>query len=358
MKRSAVKRFELTKAGLWFLGMIVILALAATNTGNNGLYLVLAMMVGILAVSLVLASSNVRRLELALTAPGEMFARQPAELELELQNRGWLPRWLLLFRLTGGAEDAGAASLFAGHLAAGGEQRGFIAVRPERRGRYSFRGLVATSLFPLGFVRRARPYEVACETLVYPEILPSPSPYAVLGGGVGEEPARRPGEGHELFGLRAYRPGDDPRRIHWKQSARLGNLVFQQRESDESRRLLIVLDNAVVAPEAGLGEEDAAGLGEEDAAGLGEEDAARFEHLVSEAATIALDLLGRGYEVGLSTRDGAVPTASGPRQRRRVLEALALVEARPREPTTLRPADGRPHLLLTLEAEGYAERAA
>ena len=77
--------------------------------------------------------------------------------------------------------------------------------------------------------------------------------------------------------------------------------------------------------------------------------------LVSEAATAGLDYLERGFEVELVTRDVILPFAAGARQRFALLEALALVEPRPRVPEPLHhEPGGSPQLRLSLDAEGLA----
>lgn len=140
------------------------------------------------------------------------------------------------------------------------------------------------------------------------------------------------GWGHDLFGPRSFRHGDDPRGINWKQTARTGALIFKERETEERRRLLIVFDNAV---------------GE-----LGDADRRRFERLVSEATTAALDHLASGYEVALTTRDERLTFASGARQRHAILEILAMVEATPRDRSALAaPAPGIPHLRLAMDLD-------
>ena len=54
--------------------------------------------------------------------------------------------------------------------------------------------------------------------------------------------APRAGSGNELFGIREYRPGDSLRRIHWRSSARHGELVVREYEPPGMRTLAIVLD--------------------------------------------------------------------------------------------------------------------
>ena len=103
--------------------------------------------------------------------------------------------------------------------------------------------------------------------------------------------------------------GDDPRGVHWKQTARTGTMIFTEREAEEGQRLSIVFDNA-----AGRLVEAAR--------------RAEFEHLVSAAATAGCHYLESGFTVELVTRDGVVPFASGRRQRLALLEALALIESR------------------------------
>lgn len=84
-----------------------------------------------------------------------------------------------------------------------------------------------------------------------------------------------------------------------------------EREIEESRRLTIVFDNAVVRGPVGTKLDEGA--------------QERFERLVSEAATAAVDHLERGFEVELATRDGVVAASGGPAQRRALLEELAVV---------------------------------
>ncbi len=87
----------------------------------------------------------------------------------------------------------------------------------------------------------------------------------------------------------------------------------------------------------------------------------RFERLVSEAATAAVDHLARGYEVELVTRDRSLAFAGGPRQRLAVLEALALVQPRALTAEPLQSADPRvPQLRvrMDLESPAGAERLA
>lgn len=308
--------------------------------GNNGLFLALAVMGAALVVSWVLARWNVRGLVVRLRPPVEIFAASPAHVDLELENRGRvLPRWLLLLALEARdvepeLEERGlmVPPLFVPHLGRHERHRDRVELLMRRRGRYRITAARVVSLFPLGFFRQGMRYGTAAELLVYPEIFSASASWPAQAGQAGDQPTRRAGWGYDLFGLRSFRPGDDPRGIHWKQSAKTGSLIWKEHEAEENRRLLIVFDNAV-------GE-----LGSE----LGVK---RFERLVSEAATAALDYLANGFEVALVTREESIAYAAGARQRRRILETLALVEAVPEAARPLRaPQPDLPHLRLAMEA--------
>src|SRR5258705_12520069 len=72
-RRPVPEGIRITKVGLWYILLTVLVAVAATNTGNNALYLVLAAMLGLLIVSGVVSRTNLRALAIGLEAPGELF---------------------------------------------------------------------------------------------------------------------------------------------------------------------------------------------------------------------------------------------------------------------------------------------
>ncbi|HSL81135.1 MAG TPA: DUF58 domain-containing protein, partial [Thermoanaerobaculia bacterium] len=314
--RSTPEGIRITKVGLWFVLFTVLVAIAATNTGNNALYLVVSAMLATLVVSGVVSRQNVGGLDARLEVPGEVYANQPFSLEFALENRSrWLPRWFLLVS----ASKTGAPRLVP-HLPRRGTSRGRLELLLPRRGSRTIPAVHVSSLFPFGFFRKGVRYHVDREVVVFPELYPAATAEVERTGRLGEVPVNRAGWGHDLHALRGFRKGDDPRGIHWKQTARTGDMVYMERQTEESRRLSILFDN-------GVGELD------------GEDDRERFERLVSEAATAAVDYLGRGFEVELVTRDRALPVAGGRRQRLAVLEHLALIEPGPPGGGPLRSRD-------------------
>ena len=173
-----------------------------------------------------------------------------------------------------------------------------------RRGLHRIAAAHLATLFPLGLFRKGMRQRLDREVLVFPQLFPGPALGAAVDLGHRRDPGPRAGWGHDLHSLRVLRPGDDPRRIHWKQTARTGSLIFMEREAERSRRISVVLDNAVDPAHGKAGEE-------------------RLELRISEAAAAALDYLQAGFEVELVTRTERVEFGAGPRQRRRILETLA-----------------------------------
>jgi uncharacterized protein (DUF58 family) len=313
----------------------VLVAVASTNTGNNALYAALAVMFAVLILSGLLSRQNVRGLAVELAAPDEIFANRPFAVGFTLRNRGLLlPRWFLLLRLAREARP-----LLVPYLPRRGRSSGRIEAMVPRRGPYRFPHAHVSSLFPFGFFRKGVRYPVDLDVLVFPEIFPAGASSLDEPEAHGDEASRRPGWGHALFSLRAFRRGDDPRGIHWKQTARTGQIVYLERESEQVRRLAILFDNAVGKLAEGAARD-------------------RFERLVSEAATAAVDHLARGYEVQLVTRDRVLGFAGGARQRLAVLELLALVEPLPRRREPLLATDPRaPQLRLHLDPDEGRPRA-
>ena len=330
LRKTVPEGIRITKVGLWFIILTVLVAVPAANTGNNALYLVEATMLSLLVVSGVISRQNLRRLQVDFDPPAEVYANEPFDIGFELRNRGHLwPRWLLV--LTGTEQTKSVLVPFLPRRSA---YEGSLELTATRRGILRLEHAHLASIFPLGLFRKGMRYRVDLDLLVYPEIRSSVEFRQTGLGGVGEVPARRIGVGPELHSLRAFRRGDDRRGIHWKQTARTGEMVYMEREAETGERLSIVLDNAV-------GELDSDTRKE------------MFELLVSEAATAAHYYLKRDYEVELVTRNEVVGFGRGRAHRRRILEALALLPAVAVQPYPLTGSDpATPALALDMEERG------
>jgi uncharacterized protein (DUF58 family) len=129
----------------------------------------------------------------------------------------------------------------------------------------------------------------------------------------------------EFHGVREYRQGDNPRWIHWRRSARTGQLVIREHTVVHDSQLIVVLD-----PWPSPGTEPGGRRrpsGHRRGAARHARDP-RVERLISAAATALCEALDRGHRVGLICR-AAVPIivapAGGRAHRQRLLNELALI---------------------------------
>jgi uncharacterized protein (DUF58 family) len=106
--------------------------------------------------------------------------------------------------------------------------------RPLKRGKYHWSGVIVEGTDALGLVSKTRPYHTATAEIT---ILPRPIPVSVelpaaAGWGISEaESGQTRGAGLEPRGVRAYAPGDSLRHVHWRSSAKTGQLLVKEFEA-------------------------------------------------------------------------------------------------------------------------------
>src|SRR5467141_5325392 len=78
--------FRITREGWIYLGGIILVALAALNTGNNLLFLILASLIALVLMSGILSSITLSGVEMRLVLPENIFAGQTVRAMVELEN--------------------------------------------------------------------------------------------------------------------------------------------------------------------------------------------------------------------------------------------------------------------------------
>jgi uncharacterized protein (DUF58 family) len=299
------RRLRPTRAGWTFFALTFGVGFAALNTGNNLLYLVLALMLAFLVLSGVLSESALRGIRVERHLPAEWFAGRPARVALRIHN-GQRRAAAFAVVVEDRVADAHLGDRASGRCVAlrigpnASEVRSY-AYAPERRGALSFRGFVVSTRFPFGLFSKSRVLDAHAEALVYPAVAVVPTPPSdAAPAPCGERPHPRDGAGDVADGLRDRQDGDPARRIHWRASARARRLLVRRRAGDDDALLEVRLEIARGG--------DA------------------FERLVSRAASEALAGLESGRRVALSAGAERIPPAAGPRQRAALLAFLARVE--------------------------------
>ena len=78
--------YKVTFEGWIYIGGIIIVALAALNTGNNLLFLILASLIAIILMSGILSTITLTGVGMRLDLPEHIFAGQPVRAQVELHN--------------------------------------------------------------------------------------------------------------------------------------------------------------------------------------------------------------------------------------------------------------------------------
>ncbi len=272
--------YRLTRDGIIYLAAIFVLILAAVNTGNNLLFLILACLLAGILVSGVLSRTVLSGIEVKFDLPEHIFAEQPVLAEIELRNekQAW-PSFSLRVVGEGKEKDAEAEVLtrpvFFPYIPRLSAARQKVELRFPRRGVYRQDAFGIRTRFPFGFFEKTRRVESAVEIVVYPRVAPTDQFYEILPLLSGEMASQFRGRGHELHSLRDYQPTDSARFVDWKVTAKSGRLMVREFTREDERRVMLVLDPFIGTPRAELGALAPA------------EQAERFERAVSMAACIA-----------------------------------------------------------------------
>ncbi|WP_275975771.1 DUF58 domain-containing protein [Geothrix terrae] len=244
------RRLRLSLTGLGAQCLLALLAVGAfsVNTGNNLLYLVFSLMLGLFLVSGVLSRRALQGLRIVSLEEGNLFARVRGGLRLRLQDRGrehgrGRIRGLEL-HLT--LEDGQVEPGFLGRTTSGGETLVVLQARAGHRGWTKAHRLELRTRFPFGLVEKARFIDLDQDLLILPHPRTPPAP-----------PAGWRGEGHRTVtqegtsspeGARPWRAGDPPGRVHWKRTAQRSQLWVRTFHEERPQGLHLRLDLAAWAP--------------------------------------------------------------------------------------------------------------
>ena len=306
------RHLRTTREGKGFLFVTVGVGIAAFNTGNNLLFLILGFMLSLIVLSGVMSETAIRGLRVSRRLPARAFAGKVCLVELVLQNdKPRAPSYSL--EIEDLAEDAPTERrCYFLKVGPGAEQAAAYRRMLTRRGTLSFVGFRVATRYPFGIFEKWRVLHSPSELLVYPKLLSDHELRHEFQSHGLDAPTQRVGVGTEIAGLRSYETGDDARAIHWRRTAALGRLVVTERQSDASTQLTVLLDN--MQTDASSSEADA-----------------RFERLISRAATLVVAALSRGLSAEVVARGTRSPLLMGNAAPDQILRYLALIGSVPAE---------------------------
>lgn len=186
-------------------------------------------------------------------------------------------------------------------------------LQPQRRGSFAVGPLSVIAPDPLGLVRIHRAFRTADPLLVTPRVVPltAGTPHAEHLGRGEATLAALAARGDDDVVPREYRVGDDLRRVHWRASARTGQMMVRREEQPWTRQAVIIIDDRRAA-HIGTGPDSS------------------FENTLSAAASIGVHLLRSGFDIHLAGLDGysLTPRLSGQDGHTLLLNSLAVIDTR------------------------------
>lgn len=296
------RSLSITREGKWYIGILLVIGVAAINTGNNLLYLVVATLLSLIIISGIMSEATLRGVKVHRSMPPYVFKGAPSRAVLKVTNTKKLfPSYSFkINELEGQHFEAYVLKLASG---------GSTDVRAEytfpRRGIANLSGLRVSTKFPFGLFTKGKVEEASNEVLVLPSV-GSFMPINGQGGllPAGQSPGVGKGEGGGLYGLREYTLADDARHIHWKSAGRTSRLLLKEFEEETEQKVIVVLENRGPAGDA-------------------------FEELVDRCAGTVNYYIEKGFAVGLKTLSSEISPGSGIDQLIRVLRELAFIGPEP-----------------------------
>ncbi|EGX55439.1 hypothetical protein SZN_32886 [Streptomyces zinciresistens K42] len=285
----------LTTRGRSFLAAGVAAAVCAYVLGQSDL-----LRVGLLLCALPLVCASVlyrtryrvaggRRL-----SPARVPAGSEARVHLRVDNVSRLPTGVLMLQDRVPYVLGPRPRFVLDRVEAGGHREVSYRVRSDLRGRYPLGPLQLRLSDPFGMCELTRSFSTYDTLTVIPRVEPLP-PVRFSGEARGYGDGRQRSlalAGEDDVIPRGYRHGDDLRRVHWRSTARYGELMVRREEQPQRARCTVLLDSRELAYR-GAGPDSA------------------FEWAVSGAASVLVHMLERGFSVRLLTDTGSSVPGEG-----------------------------------------------
>ncbi|MEE8170579.1 MAG: DUF58 domain-containing protein, partial [Phycisphaerae bacterium] len=306
---------RLTLKGVGFCGAILLTTFVALQQSGNTLVLLLGMFGGALLLNFFSGWWSFRRVTVERVLPQAVVAGSPNVLQYRFRShRRWGRCYALRVSDETVTEPGGhrrTVEACAPVLRPGREVTVSVPVVWSHRGSIQFERLVVTTSFPFGLIRKYWSVHRPESLIAYPPLGRIRTSVWNLtrraeARSTGDGASNRSGGDQEFFGLRRYRPGDNPRRIHWRRSARTGEIFVREMTRPRLNQLWCILNTQCSPADIDAGR--------------------RAEAAFSCAATVICDVLEHGGKVGLIANGTPVlasPPGSGRDLRGRLLRELA-----------------------------------
>jgi uncharacterized protein (DUF58 family) len=302
------RRLKLTREGKYFIFITFGVGVAAINTGNNLLYLLLGMLLSLIIVSGVLSELSLRHLTVTRRLPPRAQVGRPHLVEIEVFNhKRKVPSYAIEVEDLRAGQPADKRCFFL-KISPRSAQVAAYRRTPARRGRDHHVGFRVATRFPFGLFEKSREVTADDELIIYPAVDPVRLPQMDAGDRTGGDSSLGRGNGDEIHGLRPMREGDDPRDIYWRKSTVPDQKILRERATDTRRDVAFSIDSS---HPGGAPDEDWS---------------LRFERRIRDVASRAVAHLKRGDGVSVQASGGERVRANTAVGADPLLRFLALLE--------------------------------
>ena len=282
-----------TARGHVFVVVGVLVVVASMVAGQRDV-----MRIGLLLLALpVIAAVLVARARLRLSCersvePPRVALGSPMRGRITLGQEGRLPAGILLLEDTVPAELGNRPRFVVDKADLSWRREIEYPMLGRVRGRFHTGPLMVRTTDPFGLVQLDRHFQATTEVMITPvvEILPAMRSAGGAGSAGEARPHRVGVTGQDDVLVREYQQGDDRRRIHWRSTARRGDLMVRREEQAWDPTASVLLD-ARVSSHAGRGMHSS------------------LEWAVSAAASVAVHFLDDGFGVEIYEPDGSMHIA-------------------------------------------------
>jgi uncharacterized protein (DUF58 family) len=232
---------EFTREGLVFFFLSLAIGAAAVNTGNNILYLIFSLMLGLIIVSGIFSRRILAGLSANIEFPAYIFSEASVPCHVTVVNvKKYFPSIGVRFVLKN--QDLPPVGKYFFYIPPSDKVSGFMPVVFPHRGVHLLKEMELRTRFPFSFLIKVRRIPLDQTIRVYPKIYRiSDEVLAKFSEGILHESPYR-GDSAQLLHLRDYNPLDSNKRIHWKASAKTEKFFVKEFQRDQGKDLTVYFD--------------------------------------------------------------------------------------------------------------------
>jgi uncharacterized protein (DUF58 family) len=247
---SIVKPFRTTvrREAWYYLFVLTVVAVAAMIREINLLLVLAGMIAGPLWLSWRMVRSNLRGLRVARRVPESVCAGDLLVVNLEVAGSRRLGSWAVVVedQIARADRKTLRPCVYFSHVASGRTAARAYRGRLNERGRYEVGPLRLSTRFPFGLLQRTTTVGRRETVVVFPRLGRLTQAWLARHheafDGAEQRQQRFARVEGQFYGVRYWRRGDSRRSIHWRSTARQGQLVVCQYEQPRNRDIAVLVD--------------------------------------------------------------------------------------------------------------------